>query len=157
MIFYLNFRIRHQSSLLLISIYIRLGSVTAYHQYFLIKTTPISTISQFFTLLISSIATLYDKLQLQSPNSIIINSKSSVLFKLMTHPKNKVILSTFLVFVKSFFCLSTEIKRVLTMFVNHSSGSLLVRENGDFKIMFTKQNISEPNVFRIKWENEIRW
>ena len=64
--------------------------------------------------------------------------------KLMTNPKNKVILSTFLVFVKSFFCLSTEIKRVLTMFVNHSSGSLLVPENGDFKIMFTKQNISQP-------------
>ena len=38
------------------------------------------------------------------------------------------------------------------MFVNHSSGSLLVPENGDFKIMFTKQNISELNVFRIKWE-----
>ena len=99
---------------------------------------------------------MYDKLHSRTSHqitfkltSIIINSKSSVIFKLMTNPRNKVILSTFLVFVKSFFCLSPEIKRVLTMFVNHSSGSLLVPENGDFKIMFTKQNISESNVFRM--------
>ena len=86
---------------------------------------------------------IYSRFIIELPG--IINIQFCELFQLMTQPKNKLILSTSPVFVKSFFCLSTGIKRVLTMFVNHSSGSLLVRENGDFKIMFTKQNISERN------------
>ena len=117
----------------LISIYQTEGLSYSYHQYLLIKTTPRTPIS--------SVA------EVQHWITGVINFKWCAIRQLMTITKNKLILSTSPLFLRCFFCLSPEIKRVLTMFVNHSSGSLLVGENGDFKIMFTKQNISSLNVF----------